>query len=339
MKKILGYDILKNGDKIAKVKLKNNKYEAEFISLGATLSKLKIPNKKNEIIDVVLGFDNAQDYIDYPTHFGMVIGRYANRIRDGKFFLEEKKYEIETNDNGNTLHCGKSCICWNNWKTSLFENNGNPCVKFETQVFEKDDNWPGDVKFIVTYELTNKGEIILKYYATTTKDTFINLTNHSYFNLVGNSNSDILDYYFECEARKYLEVDKNLIPTGNILETEGTPLDFIKRSRIRDKIDINIGYDTCFIFDDFDKKLHHRATVSTSLLTMEVYTTLPAIQFYTSNNLTNTIIGKYGNNCIKFGGICLEAQYYPDSPNNNNFPSTLLKAGEEYNEMTIYKFI
>jgi len=336
MNKIINYDKLRNGTKIKKAILKNGNYKIECISLGATLTSFQIISENK---DIVLSFNSSQQYIDDPTHFGMTIGRYANRIYKGRFELDGKVFEIEKNNNGNSLHSGKACLCWKNWETSLFYHDGNPVVQFQTISKEGEDNWPGTLTVTSSYELTNKGEVILTHIANTTSSTFVNITNHSYFNLSGDCTTDILANALECHANKYLEIDNKMIPTGRLLDTEDTPFDFNTSHNIGERIRQINGYDHCLVFTDYDKSLKHQATLISEKdnLQLKVYTSLPAMQVYTSNNLKKTTINKCGNHCIPFGAICLETQYYPDSPNHNNFPSTRLDPNNQYFERTIYQ--
>lgn len=339
MNKIIEFDKLKDGTKIKKVILSNKKYKVECISLGATLTSFQIKNEMNKTHDVVLGYNTSQHYIDDPTHFGMTIGRFANRIANGRFVLDGKVYDIDKNNNGNSLHSGKVCICWHNWETSLFTNNGNPGVKFETISKEGDDNWPGTLKITSSYELTEDGQLILIHCAKTTSPTYVNLTNHSYFNLSGDCTQDVLNYEFKCDATNYLEVDKNYIPNGKLHETHNTPFDFKNFRQIGERINEVNGYDHCLVFPDYDKTLKKRAELKSEKdnIKMTVSTTLPGMQIYTSNNLKKTTVNKCGKNCIPYGAICLETQYFPDSPNHQNFPSTRLNSDSEYKEITIYK--
>jgi aldose 1-epimerase len=339
MNKIIEFDKLSDGTQIKKVILSNKKYKAECISLGATLTSFQIKDDKNKTIDVVLGFNQSQQYIDDPTHFGMTIGRFANRIANGRFVLDDKIYNIDKNNNGNSLHSGRACICWHNWTTLLFTHNGNPGVKFETISMGGEDDWPGTLKITSSYELTEDGKLILIHKANTNFPTYVNLTNHSYFNLSGNCQNDVLDYNFICDAINYVEVDEFGIPSGRLLETINTPFDFKTSHIIGERLSKINGYDHCLVFPEYDKSLKQRATLlsENDNLKLEVSTTLPAMQIYTSNNLKNSTINKCGKNCIPYGAICLETQYFPDSPNHNNFPSTRLNAEEEYCEKTVYQ--
>jgi aldose 1-epimerase len=339
MNKIIGFDKLRDGTQIKKVILSNKKYIIECISLGATLTSFQIKDDMEKTVDVVLGYNQSQQYIDDPTHFGMTIGRYANRIANGRFVLDNKVYYIDKNHQGNSLHSGKACICWHNWKTSLFTHNGNPGVKFETISIEGEDNWPGTVKISSSYELTEDGKLILTHIANTNSSTYVNLTNHSYFNLSGNCQKNVLNYSFKCDATNFVEVDDYAIPSGSLIDTTNTPFDFKNFHSIGERISEIKGYDHCLVFPKYDKSLKHRATLVSTIdnLKMEISTTLPAMQIYTSNNLKRTTINKCGKSCIPFGAICLETQYFPDSPNHNNFPSTRLDSDDEYREITVYQ--
>ncbi len=339
MIKIFEFDKLNDGTQIKKVILSNGNYKIECISLGATLTSFQIIKSNNDATDIVLGYNKSQHYIDDPTHFGMTIGRFANRIANAKFVLDGKEYNIDKNNHGNSLHSGKACVCWHNWNTYVYTKNGNPCVEFETISLEGDDNWPGTLKIISSYELSPYGELILTHRATTTAPTYVNMTNHSYFNLSGNCQENVLNYELLCDATSYVDVNDYALPSGKILSTQNSPFDFTKPHLIGDRINEINGYDHCVIFPNYDKTLKHRATLTSqeNKLRLELSTTLPAMQIYTSNNLKTSTINKCGKHCIPYGAICLETQYFPDSPNHDNFPSTRLNPSDEYFERTIYK--
>lgn len=339
MKKIIDFDKLNDGTQIKKIILSNNNYRVECISLGATLTSFQIKDERKNITDIVLGYNNSQQYIDDPTHFGMTIGRFANRIANGQFKLDGKTYNIEKNNHGNTLHCGQACICWHNWDTTLFDNNGNPGVMFQTIASGTKDNWPGNLVVNSSYELTKDGKLILIHSAKTDAPTYVNLTNHSYFNLSGDCQQNVKNYFFKTNATSYLEINNYGIPTGKLLPVVKTPFDFLNFRKIGENLNNINGYDHCLIFPNYDKSLKHVATLLSEEdnIQLDVSTTLPAMQLYTSNNLKPTTINKCGHNCKQYGAICLETQYFPDSPNHNNFPSTRLNPGEEYYEKTIYE--
>ena len=314
---------------------------AELITYGATVAELHVPDKNGKMGDVVLGFDNLQGYLGPHPHFGGAIGRYGNRIAKGKFTLDGKEHQLAINNPPNNLHGGPTGFDKRVWKAEPVEVKDGAAVRF--MYFSKDgeENFPGNLTATVTYTLTNTNEFKLEYTATTDKDTVVNLTNHSYFNLAGSG--DVLKHVLYLSADKYTPVDLTLIPTGEIASVENTPLDFRKPTEIGARIaeikDIG-GYDHNFVVNGEAGKLRiaARVTEPTSGRRMEVWTTEPGVQFYSAIGLNGSITGKGGIVYPKYGALCLETQHFPDSPNRPNFPSTVLKPGTKFHSETIYKF-
>jgi aldose 1-epimerase len=321
--------------------------EVSAMTYGGAVVSIRVPDRKGHFDDVALGFDKADDYTAKVPYFGAIIGRYGNRIANGKFTLDGKEYTLPKNDGPNSLHGGTKGFDKVLWAAEPFEKPGEVGVIFKHTSPNGDQGYPGDLKVTVTYTLNDNNELIFKYHATTDKPTPVNLTNHTYFNLAGDGKGDILGHELMLNADYFTPVDKTLIPTGKIESVKGTPFDFTKLmaigARINDKDEqliLGHGYDHNFVINRKDKGLTLAARVyePTSGRVMEVYTTEPGIQFYSGNFLDGTLTGKEGRVYKHRYGFCLETQHYPDSPNHPNFPSTILKPGQTYESETMYKF-
>jgi aldose 1-epimerase len=316
---------------------------AKVITYGATLTELTVPDRHGNMGDVVLGFDNLEGYLGQHPFFGGTIGRYANRIAKGKFTLDGKEYQLALNNGPNSLHGGQLGFNRRVWKAEPLEEKNGAAVRFSYLSKDGEENYPGNLRVSVTYTLTNTDELKIQYAADTDKDTVLNLTNHSYFNLSGTDTGTILKYILYLNADKYTPVDSTLIPTGAIDSVVGTPLDFLKPTAIGARIaelkEIG-GYDHNFVLNGKAGTLRLAANVTDpeSGREMEVLTTQPGIQFYSSIGLNGSIKGKGGVAYEKYGAICLETQHFPDSPNHPDFPSTELKPGQHFRSETIYKF-
>jgi aldose 1-epimerase len=314
---------------------------AKLITYGATVAELHVPDKNGKMGDVVLGFDNLAGYLGNHPHFGGAIGRYGNRIAKGKLVVDGKEYQLAINNAPNSLHGGPTGFDRRVWKGESVQVKDGAAVRFTYLSKDMEENFPGNLTATVTYTLTNTNEFKLEYTATTDKDTVVNLTNHSYFNLAGSG--DVLKHVLYLNADKYTPVDSTLIPTGEIASVENTPLDFRKPTEIGARIgeikDIG-GYDHNFVVNGEAGKLRiaARVTEPTSGRQMEVWTTEPGVQFYSAIGLNGSIVGKGGIAYPKYGALCLETQHFPDSPNRPNFPSTALKPGTKFHSETIYKF-
>src|SRR5580693_4994131 len=314
---------------------------AKLITYGATVAELHVPDKNGKMGDVVLGFDNLEGYLGPHPHFGGAIGRYGNRIAKGKLTVDGKEYQLAINNPPNSLHGGPTGFDKRVWKGEPVETKDGAAARFTYFSKDGEENFPGNLTATVTYTLTNANEFKLEYTATTDKDTVVNLTNHSYFNLAGSG--DVLKHVLYLNADKYTPVDSTLIPTGEIASVANTPLDFRKPTEIGARIgeikDIG-GYDHNFVVNGEAGKLRiaARVTEPTTGRKMEVWTTEPGVQFYSAIGLNGSIVGKGGIAYPKYGALCLETQHFPDSPNRPNFPSTLLKPGTKFHSETIYKF-
>jgi aldose 1-epimerase len=317
--------------------------EIKVMNYGATLLSLRIPDRNGKFADVVLGHRNLENYLKRETnpYFGSTIGRYANRIKRGKFYLDGKEYNLTINDGKNHLHGGTNGFDRKVWKAEPFKEEKAVGVKFSYFSKDGEEGYPGNLSCSVTYRLTEDNELILNYFAITDKPTHVNLTNHAYFNLKGEGNATILDHELLINADYFTPVDEELIPTGEIKSVKGTPWDFTEPKPIgKDIGKVQGGYDHNFVLRKEEKPLRLAARLyePKSGRMMEIFTTEPGIQFYSGNFLDGSITGKSGKPYLKYGGLCLETQHFPDSPNHPDFPSTVLRPGEKYESMTIYKF-
>lgn len=316
-------------------------FAVKLITYGASLTELWTPDRTGKLADIVLGFDKLQGYLDPHPFFGGTIGRYANRIAKGRFVLDGQAYQLTINDPPNSLHGGKIGFDRRVWKAEPTQGPGGASVRFTYLSKDGEESFPGNVTVAVTYTLTEADELKLEYTAETDNGTPLNLTNHTYFNLAGSG--DILSQTLYLNADQFTPVDATLIPTGEVRSVAGTPFDFRKPTAIGERIgeikDIG-GYDHNFVLNGQGGTLRLAARVveASSGRQMEIWTTEPAIQFYSAIHLNGSVTGKGGVAYQKFGGLCLEAQHYPDSPNHPNFPSTVIRPGSRFQSETIYKF-
>jgi len=337
------FGTLPDGQKIDLYILTNpNGMKAKITNYGAILVSLMVPDKNGNLDDITLGYDSLEGYLEETPYFGATVGRYANRIKDGKFTLNGKEYQLAKNDNDNHLHGGIKGFDKRVWDAKPFENKDSVGIKFNYLSPDGEEGYPGNLTCTVTYTLHKKNELQIDYEAHTDKATPVNLTHHSYFNLQGQGSSDILDHILYINAEKYTSVDQELIPTGEILSVKGTPFDFTSPNPIGERIDhVPGGYDHNFVLNSDKGTLKTAARVSEpdKGRVMEIHTTDPGLQFYSGNFLDGTITGKSGKVYKKRYGFCLEPQHFPDSPHHQDFPSTILKPGEKYTKTTIFRFI
>jgi len=321
--------------------------EVRAMNYGGIIVSIRVPDRKGQSADVVLGHETLEGYIPNPPYIGAIIGRYGNRIANGTFNLEGKTYTLPKNDGPNTLHGGIARtfdrVVWDG------EVKGRNEVAFSYTSKDGDDGFPGNLKVRVSYTLTDGNAILIDYEATTDKATPINLTQHSYFNLAGEGNGDILNHEIMINGDHFTPVDKNLIPTGELRPVKGTPLDFTTPTKIGARIDdkydqiaLGHGYDHNFVLNHKPNEnglvLAARVLEPTSGRTLEVWTTQPGVQFYTGNFLDGSVTGKQGHVYNRRYAFCLETQHFPDSPNHPDFPTTILKPGETFREKTVFKF-
>src|SRR5437763_6162792 len=329
-------------------KLSEGPIEAKIISYGGIIQSLKVPDKAGNSNDVVLGFESLDDYIRISNapagnpFFGAIIGRYANRIANGKFSLDGNQYSLPINNPPNSLHGGPHGFNNVVWKAKEIPNG------VELTYLSKDGEsvYPGNLTARVRYTLEHSA-LRIDYSAITDKDTVVNLTNHSYFNLAGQGHGDILNHMLTLHASHFTPVDSTLIPTGELRPVANTPFDFAKSTRVGDRIDADDeqirfgkGYDHNWVLDSPASKLFEAAEAyePTTGRVLRVSTTQPGIQFYTGNFLDGTLQGKGGARYIRRGALCLETQHFPDSPNHPKFPSTELKPGQHYHTVTVFTF-
>lgn len=335
---IFGND--KDGNRILQYVVSNNMLKFKVINYGAILVELHTPDRNGNLGDVILGFDSPLEYINDDTYQGATIGRYANRIANGIFELDGKKYNLNQNDGSNHLHGGIHGFNDVLWEAEEIKKNGSIGIRFTYRSADGEENYPGNLISSVTYLLV-KNKLKINFQATTDKKTPLNMTHHSYFNLHGPQNGNILDHIIKIYADQYLPVNDKLVPTGEVKPVANTPMDFTTATRIGDTIEkTNAGYDHNWILkgeNTEELKLAAEVLDSYSGRKMKLYTTKPGLQFYSGNFLDN-IKGKSGSIYNKHYGLCLEPQFFPDSPNHSEFPFSFLAPGEKYNHRIEYEF-
>lgn len=337
-----------NGEKIDLYTLTNDKgMKVSVTDYGARVVSIMAPDRDGKFADVVLGFDNLEGYLGNNPFFGAIVGRYGNRIAHGQFKLDGKTYKLALNDGPNSLHGGLVGFDKRVW-TAHVTSEHPPAVELTYLSKDGEEGYPGNLSVKVVYRLTADNALEISYHATTDKDTVLNLTNHSYFNLSGQGNGDILNEKIMINADRFTPIDSTLIPTGKLESVAGTPFDFRKPTTIGARINENDeqlnfahGYDDNFVLNRHGNGLSLAARVTDPATgrVLEVLTTQPGIQFYTGNFLDGTIQGKGGKTYGRRSAFCLETQHFPDSPNHPNFPSAELKPGQVYHEETVFKFL
>ena len=318
----------------------DNGLTVKITNYGGIVTSMLVPDKMGNYEDVVLGFDNLQNYLDGHPYFGSLIGRYANRIAKGMFELKGVLYYLAANNGENHLHGGNRGFDKVVWDSEPFVEENEVGLNLSYLSKDMEEGYPGNLNVKVTYRLTNENQLIIDYFAETDKACPVNLTHHSYFNLTAGK-ENILNHKVMINANSYVGIDNNLIPTGQIRDLIGTEMDFTLPKIIGSRIDmVDGGYDHCYIINknSDDMSLIARVHEETSGRIMEVYSTEPGVQFYSGNFLDGSIKGKNGIVYDKHFGFCLETQHFPDSPNQKDFPSTILYPGESYTYSTIYEF-
>ncbi|WP_296248832.1 aldose epimerase family protein [Pseudomonas sp. UBA4194] len=347
------FGTLPDGTALEKITLSNSHgMRASIITYGATLQALEVPDKHGKVADVVLGFDDIQGYQANPTvYFGATIGRFGNRLADGKFSLDGKQYSVPQNDKSNALHGGSQGFDKHVWTLESNQTADAVSATFSYTSADGEMGFPGNLKTEVTYSLNERNELRIEYKATTDKPTVLNLTNHSYFNLAGAGHGDILKQVATLHASHYTPVTAKLIPTGELAPVKGTPMDFLQPTPIGQHIADKHpqlafaepkqgGFDFNWALDGKGdvKKPAAVVTDPASGRALTLYTTEPGVQFYTSNFLDGSIKGKGGKVYPHWGGFTLETQHFPDAPNQRGFASTRLDPGQTYRQTTILKF-
>lgn len=325
----------------------NNGMKVSFIDYGANIVGIIVPDSKGNAIDVVLGFENIEGYEENPPFFGSFIGRHANRIENARFVLNGKEYELEKNNDNNNLHSSFNGYNKKMYEVEVFEEQDAVSIEFSRLSPHMEQGFPGNLDLSVTYTLTENNELVIEYFAVSDRDTVVNLTNHSYFNLGGHNCGSILDHKLWIKANQFTPTTDDLIPTGELWDVAGTPLDFRTMKKVGQDIDedyeplrIAGGYDHNYVLDISGGEIEKVAELvhEKSGRVMEVFTDMPGMQLYTGNMLSPVKNCKGGKPYQKRGGMCFETQYFPNSCNIESFPSCILKAGKEYDFATIYKF-
>jgi aldose 1-epimerase len=336
----------KEGKKITLYTLTNSHHmEVRAMNYGAIIVSLRVPDRKGQVADIVLGHDTLEGYFDNSPHLGGLVGRYANRIANGSFTLDGVKYSLPKNNGPNTLHGGIKGFDQAVWQgTPLKSKTG---VAFSYLSKDGEEGFPGNLKVKVTYSLTEANELVINYEATTDKPTVLNLSQHSYFNLAGEGTGDILNHEAMINADRFTPVDSTMIPAGELRLVKGTPLDFTTQTKVGARIDDNYeqlvlgkGYDHNFVINRKAEGLvlAARAYEPVSGRVMEISTDQPGVQFYTGNFLDGTVTGKQGHVYKQRYGLCFETQHFPDSPNHPEFPSAVLRPGQTFHSQTRLKF-
>ncbi len=321
--------------------------EVKVMTYGATVVTLKVPDRDGKMGDVVLGFDRLEDYLKDTHYFGAIVGRYGNRIAKGRFTLDGVEYKLAVNNGENHLHGGIKGFDKVVWQARPRQLRSGAAVVLTYLSRDGEEGYPGNLSVQVTYTLTEQNELRIDYLATTDKATVLNLTHHSYFNLAGHGNGNILGHQMMINAARFTPTDAGSIPTGALRSVKDTPFDFTRATSIGARINeddeqltFGNGYDHNFVLNGRMGALRLAARVSepTSGRVMEVLTTEPGVQFYAGNYLDDSVTGKEGKGYTRRTGFCLETQHYPDAPNHPKFPSTVLRPGGRYRTTTVYKF-
>lgn len=336
------FGITNDGKEVFLFSLGNDRdLTVQITNYGGTITSLKTPDGKGHIDDIVLGFGSLNGYLQEEPYLGALIGRYGNRIAKGRFSLNGTEYKLAINNGENSLHGGIVGFDKVVWDVTEINTASEVGLKLSYLSKDGEEGYPGNLHTVVHYLLNNENELTIRYEAVTDKATVINLTNHSYFNLKGEGSGDILDHAMMINAAKYTIVSDSLIPTGEVRAVQGSPMDFTAPQIIGSRIQqVDGGYDHNYVLNKTGNELSLAAKVSepNSGRIMEVFTTEPGMQFYSGNFLDGTLTGKAGRNYGKHAGFCLETQHFPDSPNQPDFPTTVLNPGETYQQSTIYKF-
>lgn len=337
------------GGKVAHLyTLKNkNGMQIDVTDFGANIVRILVPDKKGIFQDVVLGYDNPAQYEVNSPGYGSFIGRHANRIGSAKFELNDKTFTLEKNDGNNNLHSGSKSYNKYMYDVEIYEEDDETQIEFSRFSEDMEQGFPGNLEVSVSYTLTNDNELVIEYYAMSDKDTIINFTNHSYFNLAGHNSGTILNHKIMIDADKFTPTDDELIPTGELRDVEGTPMDFRVSKSIGSDIEKDYvplkqagGYDHNYVLKTTREEANKVAELyeEHSGRLMEVFTDMPGLQLYTGNFIDGKEQGKDKYIYSKRDGVCFETQYFPNSCNISEFPSCILKADKEFDSVTIYKF-
>jgi aldose 1-epimerase len=324
-----------------------NGLKATLTSYGAILVSMEVPDRDGKLADVTLGYDTLEGWLSNTSYFGSTVGRYANRIAEGKFSLDGKTYTLATNNNKNHLHGGIKGFDKMLWDAKPVRRAGAVGVEFSYTSRDGEEGYPGNLKTTVTYLLTDKNELRIEFKATTDKATIVNLAHHSYWNLTGDPTKTILDHELMLAADQFLPVDEGLIPTAELRPVKATPFDFTQLTKIGARVEADDqqlkfgkGYDHCWVLRNQSRKVALAATLydPSSGRAMDLSTDQPGIQFYGGNFLDGTVTGKKGVKYQFRTALCLETQHYPDSPNKPSFPSVVLRPGQTYRHTMVLRF-
>lgn len=339
---------LPDGTEVSLFTLTNAKgMKMTVMNYGGIITSLTAPDKNGNFEDIVLGYDSLSGYLAKSPYFGALIGRYGNRIGKGRFTLDGKQYQLAQNNNGNSLHGGPNGFDKRFWNIEEHSVTNGAGLKLTYTSKDLEEGYPGNLNAQVIYHLTDNNELKIFYEATTDKPTIVNLTQHTYFNLSGNSKADILQHELFLSADQFVPVDNTLIPPGELRNVSETPFDFKTPTAIGSRIDkkdqqleFGKGYDHCWVLNTQGDTSKVAATLydPASGRVMSVKTSEPGIQFYSGNFLDGTITGKFNTVYKQRYGLCLETEHFPDSPNHKNFPSVVLNPGETYRTQTMYTF-
>ncbi len=325
----------------------SNGFGVDISDFGANVVAIYAPDKNGNLVDVSLGYNDAESYLSGHGSLGATVGRYANRIKKGHFELDGKEYNLFINNGENHLHGGKVGYNKVMWDVAETGEGEEPFVIFKFEDGEDREGYPGNLTVFVKFTVQKDNSLAIEYTANTDKTTYVNLTNHSYFNLNGEGNGDILEHILQINAEEFTPTDAGLIPTGEILPVKGTAMDFTAQKKIgrdiasgEEPLELAGGYDHNYVLGKTgEMKCAAVAYSEKSGIILETYTDKPGVQLYTGNFLDGSQVGKSGKAYERNYGFCLETQYYPDSPNNPQFPSCKLTPKETYNFTTIYKFL
>jgi aldose 1-epimerase len=330
------FGLMPDKEEILSFELSNkNGMKVQVINYGATVTSLQIPVSNGKLVDVVLGFDTLESYLasyNLPgaPYFGTTVGRYAGRISKGSFKLNDKTYQLNINNNGNALHGGNVGFGQKVWNVTNITSGDNPSITLSLLSEDLDENFPGELHIDLTYTLTEDNELKLEYKATTTEDTVINLTHHSYFNLDGHD-GNVLDQTMFIDAEKMLETDSVNIPSGNFTALANHDFDFRTTKKCPAIID------NSFVIEATNNAVAKLYSAKNNLQ-MSVYTDQPSVHIYVGGKCSNTLKGKENINYHTTSGICFETQNFPDAPNQEHFPNSVLRKGDAYHQTTVYKF-
>ena len=336
------FGVLPDGKEVTRYRLTNdNGLSVAIIDYGGIVTEVNVPGRDGEIANIVLGFDSIEGYLGPDPYFGALIGRFGNRIAGGKFTLDGKEYTLATNNGPNHLHGGKVGFNDKLWQSEASTSPEGVTARLTYISPDGEEGYPGELTSIVTYTLNNDNELVIHYVATSSAATPVNLTNHAYWNLGGEGEGTVLDHRLTLHGEEYLPVDETLIPTGKLAPVAGTPMDFTEPHTIGERIKKvggdPVGYDHCYVVNGEAGVLRPTAKVvdpeSGRVLTMK--TTEPGVQFYSGNFLDGA---EANGNYPQYGAFCLEAQTFPNAPNEPSFPDSILRPGEVYRQTTVYQF-